>query len=214
MQILPMSDLTMTPTLGALLGTSVNGSVLEGINQQYGNGVLFGNEDPFASRFSALKNIVQNQLLVAGAQVEQIRAEIASPYQYREIQSEDDLRNIPLVMQLPMLMTPKVRELFDDARISGWNFEAGSLPEEDFYGRLIDNGTVTIDHSNSETNPEYFTYEFNSSDPDLELEDLSMIERSREWICKWLEEEMSEGGEWRDPTDLSNKISRVKRKRD
>lgn len=214
MQILPMSELAMTPTLGALLGTNVNGSVLEGINQQYGNGVLFGNEDPFHSRFSALKNIVQNQLLVAGAQVEQIRSEITQPYQFKEIKSEDDLRNIPLIMQLPILMTPKVRELFEESRISGWNYEHYALPDEDFYGRLIDNGTVTIDHSNPENNPEYFTYEFDSSDPDLELEDLSLIEKSRAWVCKWLEEEMSDGGQWRDPTDLSNKISRVKKKRD
>ena len=73
---------------------------------------------------------------------------------------------------------------------------------------------MTIDHSNPENNPEYFTYEFDSSDPDLELEDLSLIEKSRAWVCKWLEEEMSDGGQWRDPTDLSNKISRVKKKRD
>lgn len=215
MHILPMSSLAMTPSISALLGTSINNNVLEQINNQYGNGgVIFGQPgNPAAERYQALKSVVQDQLQVAAAQIDDIRHQIVHPYDYVEIVDEEQLRNIPAVMELPILMYEPVRKLFDDCRISGWGYEAGYLPDEDFYGRLINNGTITITQGTSEEDmPEYFVWEFQSTDPDLDEFQLKAIEKTREWIGKWLETEMSDTGKWRDPTDLSNQISRIKQR--
>jgi hypothetical protein len=46
----------------------------------------------------------------------------------------------------------------------------------------------------------------------LSEEDLEAIEKTRGWIDSWLMNEMRPGGEYRDPTDPSNKISKKKRK--
>lgn len=215
MMILPMSDISMTPTVSALLGTGVQSSVLDSINSQYGaGGVIFGLAgSPAAERYNALKSVVQDQLMQASAEIEEVRSQIVRPYEFVEICSEDQLRNIPAVMELPILMYAPVRKLLEEKRISGWNYESEFLPKEDFFGRLIDNGKVSNDPNDyaDGTVPEHFTWIFDSTDPNLEFDQLKAIERSREWIGTWLKNEMDSesGGKWRDPTDLSNKISKI-----
>jgi len=217
MVVFQTTDLGMTPTLGALLGTQgQSGAVLDEMNRQYTNdGVMFGqNGDPNTTRYDVLKRLVQDQLLAAGAKVEEIRSQIVQPYQYKAITDEEGLRSVPLVMELPILMYKPVRQLFEDGRIDGYGYEADFLPVEDYYGRLIDNGKVVFDTDAYEDHqiPDEFVEEYRSTDPDISDEDLDKIRITREFIGRWIDKEMSEGGQWRDPTDLSNKISKIKKR--
>jgi len=58
------------------------------------------------------------------------------------LDSIEALSATPLCMELPILLYQPVRDLFERGRVEGYGFNVESLPDEDFYGRLIDNHYV------------------------------------------------------------------------
>lgn len=218
MYIAPLAEALITPSLGSLLGTSATSDVLSYLNNQYGNhnGVIFGQAgDPLADRFNNLMTLVQTQLVDTNMMVQQTTLAVSNPLQIQAITSEEQLYNTPVSMQLPILMYQPIRELFEQDRIYGYGFCKENLPQEDVFGRLIDNGKVTLNKNFYADGkiPDYMVEEWVTTDPNLTFDELDAIEATREWVEKYLREQMREGGEMRDPTDPSNKISQRRRKR-
>lgn len=212
----PLIQLEITPTLGAITGCLGSSAILDQINAKWGNptGVIFGQPgDPYADRYRALNTLMGNVRTTEGI-VQKVVEVINHPNKLRPIECEEDLRVMPVSMQLPTLLYQPVRNLFEADRISGFGFEKENLPEEDFYGRLIHNGEAKMLPSYpGEELPEDIIWEFNGMDPDLDWDDLDAIETTREYIDTWLTAQMAPGGDRLDPTDLGNKIGKAKKKK-
>ena len=217
MYIAPLAEALITPSLGSLLGTSASADVLSYLNNQYGsqNGVIFGQPgDPLMDRFHNLMNLVQTKLIDTNQMIQQTTIAVTNPCQIQAITSEEQLYNTPVSMQLPILMYAPIRELFEQDRIYGYGFCKENLPQEDVFGRLIDNGKVTLNQNFYADGkiPDYMEEHWESTDPKLTFDELDAIEETREWVLQYLRAQMREGGEMRDPTDPSNKISQPRRR--
>ena len=218
MYIAPMTEALITPALGSLLGTNVSSDVLTYLNNQYGGqgGVIFGQPgDPLADSFNNLMNVVTQQLDQTDQIIQDTVVAVEQPCVIRAITSEEQLYHTPVSMQLPILMYAPVRKLFEEDRIYGYGFDKSCLPEEDVFGRLINNGSVEFNPDNYDDKkiPEYITEEWKNDDPKLTDEELEDIEATRNFVMKYLQEQMKEGGDMRDPTDPSNRISQPRRKK-
>lgn len=204
-----IQQLSMIPSLGAMLGNVHSNDVLDRLNMASGGGVIFGQPgDPWRERYKHLKEQLSSNLALADKIVERTRVLITEPQKLVPITSEEALYEVPQSMQLPILMYEPVRQLLEEGRISGYDIDPANLPDEDVYGRLVNNGKVEL--TQDEINE--FIWEWRTDDPELTEEDLEAIEQTRGWIDSWLLNEMQPGGEYRDPTDPSNKISKKKRK--
>ena len=218
MYIAPMSELSVTPALGSLLGTSVSTDVLAQLNSQYGNqgGVIFGQPgDPYLENFTHFRELIQNKFVHTEQIVQSTYEAISNPYAIQAITSEEQLYNTPVSMQLPILMFEPIRQLFMDDRIYGYGFKKENLPQEDVFGRLINNGCVVYDrdHYADGKLPEFVEEEWRSDDPKLSFDELDAIEATRDWVLGYLRQQMSVEGEMRDPTDPSNKISQLRKRK-
>lgn len=219
MRIAYLTEVGITPPLGSLLGTSVSSDVLGYLNNEYGNqsGVIFGQPgDPNADRFQHMMQLISNQLVRTEEVIKSVAAPVLDPLRIQRITSEHGLYNTPVSMQLPILMCEPVRQLFMDDRIDGYGFNKEYLPKEDVFGRLINNGLIVYDPDYYPDGklPEFAIEEHVSTDPNLTFDELDDIEATRDWVVGWLRREMAEGGQMRDPTDPSNKISRPKKKKE
>jgi hypothetical protein len=198
----------MVPSLGAMLGSVHSSDVLDRLNMASGGGVIFGQPgDPLKDRYKYLRETLSSNLALADQIVEQTRQVILEPDRLSPITNVEALYDVPKAMRLPILMFEPVRTLLQEGRINGYDIDPDNLPDEDVYGRLINNGKVDISSGATE-----MVWEWKSDDPALSEEDLEAIEKTRGWIDSWLMNEMRPGGEYRDPTDPSNKISKKKRK--
>lgn len=204
-----IQQLSMVPSLGAMLGSVHSNDVLDRLNMASGGGVIFGQPgDPLRERYQNLRAQLANSLMLADRIVERTRQVIFEPERMVPITCVDDLYNVPQVMQLPILMYEPVRTLLEEGRISGYDIDPKNLPDEDVYGRLINNGKVELGQDKDGE----FVWLWRTDDPVLTDADLEAIEATRGWIDSWLLNEMKPGGDYRDPTDPSNKISKKKQK--
>ena len=202
-----IQQLSMIPSLGAMLGNVHSNDVLDRLNMASGGGVIFGQPgDPFKDRYAYLREQLGTSLSLADKIIERTRQAILEPERLTPITSVEAMYDVPKSMQLPILMYEPIRTLLQDGRISGYDVDPNNLPDEDVYGRLINNGRVEINSGVDE-----MVWEWKTDDPNLTEEDLSAIEQTRGWIDTWLLNEMKPGGEYRDPTDPSNKISKKKK---
>lgn len=210
-----LQTIAMTPTLGALTGSCHSQSVIDTLNSRWGNtgGVIFGQPgDPYADRYNALVSQVASNLIAADTVVLETNRVILEKNDIVAITSEEELSNCPHVMKLPILLYPPVRQLFEEDRIDGYGYKKENLPDEDVYGRLINNGRVQLTGlPEGVPVPEWFEWIWKSDDPELSEEDLERIEATRGWLDMWLLEQMGPKGMKKDPTEPSQRI-RKKRK--
>lgn len=198
-----IQSLSMMPSLGAMLGNTHSTEVLDRLNMASGCGVIFGQPgDPLREQYKSLRALLTNNLQLADSVVERTRQIIYEPERMVAITSIEGLYDPPKCMHLPILMYEPVRTLLEEGRISGYDIDPKNLPEEDVYGRLINNGRVDLLEKDAE-----FVWEWKTDDPVLTDADLEAIEATRGWLDSWLLNEMGPGGLRRDPTDPSNNIS-------
>lgn len=200
-------SLSMMPSLGSMIGGTHSSEVLERLNMASGGGVIFGQPgDPIRDRYQHLTDVLVNNLNVADRVITHTRQVIMEPGKMTPVTSVEAAKFVPPAMQLPIVMYEPVRTLLQAGRIDGYGIDPRFLPEEDVYGRLVSNGKADISAGDKE-----FVWEWKTDDPKLTDEDLSAIEQTRDWIDRWLVNEMQPGGTYRDPTDPTNKISKNKK---
>jgi len=208
MQVCRMETLQAMPTLGALVGTVASASTINNFNAQFGGdqAVLFGQTgDPLKERYLNLQAVFNNVIVPTQERVIMLEAKAEEPV-YKAVESEYDLRHVSDNMKLPILMHEPVRELFKEDRIYGYGFDKRNLPEEDVYGRLLDNNSANF--NSKEDIPEWMYATHLSSDPEIPLEALDAIAETRKFVDEWLANQMGPEGSMLDPTDLDNSIKR------
>lgn len=128
---------------------------------------------------------------------------------YRAITEPDQLCYVPETMWLPILTMPEIRELHQAGKIYGFGVPVDAVPQEDVYGRLINNGRVEIVGYKDNPDEIYQEWTMYTDDPELSWSDLDNIEASRNFIRGMLAEQ-SRSGDQLDPTDYPNKFIDVK----
>lgn len=213
MYVAPLTEIDSVPSLGAMIGNVHSQDILTQINARWGtNTVAFGlANDPYKDEYQNFMNLLNTEIQKSDDYVLNTTQRIFNPDIYMPITNEHDLACIPQCMQIPMLMMPVMRDMFEQGMIWGWGWNPESLPEEDVYGRLIDNGRITIVPGHPEETPDYITWEYRTTDPDLTEDQLDAIDKSRRWLAEMIYQELSENGQHRDPTDLSNLIGKPKK---
>ena len=201
-----LQSLSILPSIGAMLGTTHSEEVLDRLRQQNGAGVIFGQEgDPYADKYNALCSLVHDQFGEADRTIQVIQEVIMHPNTYRAIESVEDLYAVPECMVEPILMLPAISGLLKDGRIYGYGIKPENLPEEDVFGRLIDNGKVECVDGKM---PDTYVWHWKSDDPVITEEELDNVKKTREWVSDFLVKQMEPGGDWIDPTDPENTISK------
>lgn len=182
MTALTIAQFDRIPSIGALLGTQGHKEVLDQINSELGSSSFFGSDDPFASQHEFfIKRVVEPIQLVAQQFKAQFK-ELVHPQEanvFRPIISLVDLeRGIPECMWEAVAMHPTVRKLGKQHRVDLFGIDESSLPEENPYERLMNNGKVTLDAESLRENDGKYEVEFThcTTDPvltDDELYDLA-----------------------------------------
>ena len=203
-----IQSLNMMPSIGAMIGSVHSPEVLERLNMASGGGVIFGQPgDPYADRYAHLKSLLLSNQLIADQAVTQAKQAVYEPERMVPLTSIDAMREVPPCMKLPIVTYAPIRTLLEAGRIHGFGIDPRYLPDEDVYGRMIDNGKVLITKDTKELE---FKWHWKSDDPKLTDNDLEAIEQTRGWIDNWLYNEMKPGGSYIDPTDPENQISKKK----
>ena len=101
---------------------------------------------------------------------------------YRAITKPDQLCYVPEPMWLPILTMPEIRELHQAGKIYGFGVPADAVPQEDIYGRLINNGRVEIVGYKDNPDEIYQEWTMYTDDPELSWSDLDNIEATRNFI--------------------------------
>lgn len=186
----PITSLSVgAVSAGSLLGTTGTSALLSSINDSLGGSSFFGSvHDGFRDiRNSFVENIVRpiQQAAVAMQSVVNI---LMNPDTIRPLVNGEDLRAIPPCMYEPIIMFPPVRLLLNQGRISGFGYDPEKLPEEDTWGRLINNGCVHDVLANVDADGDVpVDYEWRSTDPNPSFEELDAVELTRSFIFKLLE---------------------------
>lgn len=185
----PIQSLSVgTVSAGSLLGTSGTQALINSINDSLGSSSFFGSvHDAYRDiRNSFMENIVRP--IQQATQVMQSAVNILlNPDIYRPLTNSEDLRAIPPCMFEPILMHPPVRSLLEQGRISGFGYDPRYLPQEDVYGRLINNGCVNgvLDHIEADGGVDLY-YEWRSDDPQLGFDEIEALEQTRRFIDELL----------------------------
>lgn len=196
--VMPAISLNVCPGLSSFIGSAGTDALLADINKDLSNNQFFGSIDDIMS--------VGRQMFITN-NIEPIRASensiknLVGMFEYndvyRDITTEEDLQHIPACMHDSILRYKPVKKLFDEARIFGFGWD--HVPEEDCYGRLIQNGFVEDVEAVMNTKGEFdLEYSFKSDDPELSFEELECIRVTREYIDYILNETDI------DPTDAPN----------
>jgi len=207
MQVCQIEKLQSMPTLGALVGTVTSAPIIENFNKQWGNDqtVIYGQTgDPFRDQYKNLTAVLNNIIIPTQDRVMALEQEAITP-RLKPITSEEDLRNISDNMKIPILMFEPVRKLFEEDRIYGFGYDKKYLPDEDVYGRLLNNHTADY---NSKHIPDWVFAEWELTDPCLTQDELDAIEESRAFVAEWIEKQTEPDGTMIDPTDLDNVIKK------
>ena len=209
MQVAPPQTMSIIPSLGAMLGSIQSAQMLDHINSMMGGtaSVSFGQlSNPMNDGYRNFMNLVQGQLSRTDRIIQQVTQSIEYPEHWRVIDNDDALYAPPPSMQPALLMTPGVFELFKEGKLSGWNWDPSTFPEEDVYGIQLNSGHMVVDPRDRSTIPEYIETEWHSEYTDFEMtpEQIDILEKSREYLTARLNEELGDNGKRRDITDLGN----------
>lgn len=176
-------------SLGAMLGTSGSSELIKTINHYTGGDTYYGSTgDPFRNNYMHfMQNIVQpvrdTQLKLQAAKmtIEQVD-------EYRAIESIEDLeQGIPPCMYDGIITFQPIRELALAGKIEAFGIDVAVGSLEDPYGRLINNGTVMLVPENIDKDSMVeIVHEWRSTDPDINIDQLDLLERTRLYLEEFL----------------------------
>ena len=185
MRMNPTMDVSTMPSPGALLGTSGTSQLIESINNTLGHTEWFNSaQNAFSQMHNAFVQNVIQPIRQATNAISSTAVAFLNPDYYRPLTTEEDLKAIPPVMWMPILMDEPVRELHRQGRIDGFGFDPGTIPKEDPYGRLINNGRIDDVLTPPPNDAQYheMTYVWDTDDPALTSEELDAIEETRSFL--------------------------------
>lgn len=201
---IPIIECSVVPNITASLGSTGKKSLLSAINTSWGgSGVLFGSDiDPLGDRYRTFLSRVVAPAVSDSIAVTAVHDACTDTSDFRPIVCENDLRNIPPSMHVPIMTHPVMRRLLGEDRISGFGLAPWDLPEEDIVGRLLSNGR--IENIDPKGPPVVFEHVWRTGDPTYDGDALEAIEATREFIVNdWLEHELPKGTRGLDPTDYN-----------
>ena len=194
-----MIQLNASPTLGLMVGTSATSSLIAQINSEMGGGSFFSEIGDVLNKKRQM--FIDNKIKPIREMARNIIKKKLKDFSVADkiviIDDEKKLEAIPTCMHEPILAYAPIKELFNEGRIYGFGFE--EAPEEDMYGRLINNGRIEdVGAAMNKKGEVTFKYEWTSLDPDLDIDELDCIEETRNWLDKFLSSSQI------DPTDYPN----------
>lgn len=193
-----VSSSGVMPSLGDLIGSRVSSEVFDRINSQ-GHVSFFGEE--FDHMRQDFINRHVRPLDTLNLEISRTVNLVMNPDTFRILDTIQDFRSIPSCMEIPILLYEPVRKLAEEGRVEGFGWDITSLPEEDAFGRLINNFTCEDVREASDADG-YYDIEgtMYDDDPDLTDDELYSIRKTREYILNKVLNETD-----RDPTaiDLS-----------
>lgn len=183
------------PSLGSLIGSRVSSDVFDSINSQ-------GHASFFGAEFDHMRQEFFNRYV---RPMDQVNLEISrtvnaimNPDQFRILESIEDFRSIPPCMELAIVMFDPIRQGMIEGRIEGFGYDPSSLPQDDVFGRLIDNFSCNDVLAASDEEGYYdISATLYSDDPDLTPDELHAIDKTRSYILNKLLKETD-----RDPTAI------------
>lgn len=186
------------PSLGTLIGSRVSNEVFESINS-HNHASFFGGE------FDHMREEFFNRYV---RPMEQLNLDISrtvnallNPDHFRILESVEDFRSIPPCMEMAITLFEPVRQGIVEGRMEGFGYDPLTLPDEDIYGRIIDNFSCDDVLTASDEDGRYdISATMYSDDPDLSPDELYAILKTRNYILDRILAETD-----RDPTaiDLS-----------
>ena len=183
------------PSLGMLIG-SYTGSEVFGHIDANSHASFFGSDFNHMRQDFFNRHILPHQKLALD--LSRTVNAIMNPDTIRLLTSIEDLKSTPLCMELPILMFEPVRSLFESGRVEGFGYHPDSLPQEDAWGRLIDNFSCTDVAAASDDEGYYpLSGTLRSDDPELSDDELYAIAKTRDFILNKVLKETS-----RDPTAI------------
>lgn len=212
MQVRPLRLIDNVPSLAAMVGSVSSPDVIDQINLRWGGAstVAFGQaSNPMNTGYQNFLNLVQGQLARTDHLVQEVTQSVLYPETWRTIDTEEALAVPPVSMQVALLMTPPVLELFKNHQLSGWGWDSDTFPDRDMYARTLNNGKVET-MPDPEDVPDEMVTEWSMDEAEYDIdndEDYLHLVRSRKYITKLLEHELGPDGERRDITDLTQTMS-------
>jgi hypothetical protein len=192
--------LSSIPSLGSLFGTSASSDLINQINSSLPTQGVFGSSlDPFKAHYENFLTNIVNPILATHDQIQQLQVisitseedKIISIYNLDQLQF-----HCPSMMRLPILMYPPVMQLYEENKLTAWNLDIPKeVREHDIYGEAIKNCVADLDWNEEEGLIGYTYWE--STYPDITLDELEDIQETRDFIDQILEETDF------DPTDPS-----------
>ena len=212
MYVARLYEIDNVPNLAAMIGSVGSQDVIDQINMRWGGAstVAFGQiSNPMNTGYQQFLNLVNGQLARTDNIVQQVTQSVLYPETWKTIDSEEALVMPPPSMQVALLMTPPILELFKNHQISGWGWNPDTFPDTDMYERTLNNGKVETRPDPKDV-PDEIVTEWSTDTADYDIdndEDYFALVRSRKYLAKLLQQELGEEGQRRDPTDLSQTMS-------
>ena len=169
---------------GALLGTAGTAALIDSINDSLGGSKYFGtSRDPFSDIHNAFVENFVKPIQYNTTKLTNLMNIVLNPDVIRAITSEDQLAAIPPCMQESIVMYPPVRQLLTEGRIYGFGYDPAWLPEEDVWGRLINNGVCDgVLEAFARDGKVTVVSEWHSTDPKCSQDEIDLVEKTREFI--------------------------------
>lgn len=185
------------PSLGNLIGSRVSHEVFGSINDN-GHASFFGSD--FDNMRQEFFDRYVSPMDTLSLEISKTVNALINPDRMRILNTIEDFRSIPLSMEMPILLFEPVRRGVEEGRFYGFGYDAGSLPPEDVYGRLLDNFTCE-DVAAASDDEGYYSVKgiLQSDDPELTDDELWAIARTRDYIRDKLLRDTE-----RDPTDIDS----------
>lgn len=186
--------------LSSLLGVRGHQEVLQNINQNAGGSYYGSQSDPFRQGFQNFMTRVVEPIRNAGNMIYNAVNNFIIKDEIRPITNVKQLsRGIPPKMQLPIIYYEPVRQMLDDGAIDGFGIDPSRLVKEDPYKDMCESGIYDVNIDTIDNNGNYTVEHVrNSWDPDLTPDEVMDITLTREFISKFLEDEVTK---YLDPTN-------------
>lgn len=196
-------SLNASPSLSGILGSTGSQAIVNDLNMSMtgGTGVLFSQAaNPIQNMYQNFMTNVVQPIQRTTQTIMDTCVNVLNNDKIVPITSTSQLHYVPEAMHIPILTYGPVRDLLKDERIYGWGYKEEDLPEEDDWGRWIDNGRWICDDPRlPEEEQNIVTHEWRYFDPEVKEEEIEAVEKTRLWMDEFLWDQNY------DPTDYPNK---------